>query len=60
MQARFKIGIVVSNPTRGMDVCPCFFCAFIALHMADKPSKESYHVYQTTGHNEKGRRRRRI
>jgi hypothetical protein len=42
-------GIVSSNPTRGMDVCPRFsvlFCSVEveALGRADRPSKESYQL----------------
>jgi hypothetical protein len=36
-------GTVVSNPTRGMDVCVRLFCVQVAaLRQADRPSKVSY------------------
>jgi hypothetical protein len=43
---RSNAGIVVSNPTQGMDVCVCLFCVYVlscvqvtALRRADPPSK---------------------
>jgi hypothetical protein len=46
---RLNIGIVGSNPARGMDVCPRFsvLCCPVyveALCRADPPSKESYQM----------------
>jgi hypothetical protein len=49
---RLNAGIVVLNPTRGMDVCVCVciflcFCCpvqVVALRRADPPSKESYQM----------------
>jgi hypothetical protein len=46
---RLNIGIAVSNPTWGMDVCPCVsvLCCPVsvdALRRADPPAKESYQV----------------
>jgi hypothetical protein len=53
---RSNIVIAVSNPARGMDVCPRFFCVVLccvvlccpvqveALRRADPPSKESYQM----------------
>jgi hypothetical protein len=45
---RSNTGIVGSNPTRGMDVCP-WFSVFVlscveALRRADPPSKETYQL----------------
>jgi hypothetical protein len=47
---RSNTGIVGSNPTRGMDVCPRFFCVVSScvwvetMRRADPPFKESYHL----------------
>jgi hypothetical protein len=48
---RSNTGIVGSNLTWGMDVCPRFsmLCCPVlveALHQADLPSKESYQLYK--------------
>jgi hypothetical protein len=43
--ARSNAGIVVSNPTQGMDVSVRLFCVLVAaLQRADPPSKESYRL----------------
>jgi len=44
-----NIGIAISNPTRGTDVCPHFSVLFgpaevEAMRQADPPSKESYQM----------------
>jgi hypothetical protein len=50
--ARSNIGIVVSNPTRCMDVCVRLFCVCVVLRVssglatADHSSKESYRLYK--------------
>jgi hypothetical protein len=31
--ARFNAGVIVSNPTRGMDVCMCLFCFYCPVCM---------------------------
>jgi len=46
---RSNSGIVVSNPARAMDVCPCLrvLCCSVwveALRRADPPSKESHQM----------------
>jgi hypothetical protein len=46
---RTNTGIVASNPTRGMDMCPrfsvlCFPVYVVASRRADPPSKESYQM----------------
>jgi hypothetical protein len=46
-----NIGIVGSNPTRGMDVCVSLLCVCVvlcvaaALRHADPPSEESYRLH---------------
>jgi hypothetical protein len=55
--ARSNTGIVGSNSTQGMDVCPRFFCVCVVLCMqrpwdrADLPSKESYWVSTVLWHD---------
>jgi hypothetical protein len=49
---RSNTGIVGSNPTRDVDLCPCFsvFCSPVqveVLRRADPPPKESYQNVQT-------------
>jgi hypothetical protein len=44
-----NIGIAVSNPAWGMDVCPrvsvlCCPVLVEVMHWADPPAKESYHM----------------
>jgi hypothetical protein len=42
--ARPNTGIVVSNPTRDMDVCVNLFRVCVVLWRADLPAKESYRL----------------